>query len=78
MTYKRLIKHSLQVPTGIAALVSAALLAPGVATPALAQTSPTQMSMDWPMTLGMVAFCILVIVVLILGAAALVKYLFFR
>ena len=54
-----------------------ALLALG-ATRALAQTGQMPMPMGGPMTWGMVAFCALVVIVLILSAAALVKYLFFR
>lgn len=79
MTYNRRMNRSFQVPTGIAALASLALLAAGMATPASAQTQmPMDWHMSWPMTLGMAAFCILLLVVLILGAAALIKYLFFR
>lgn len=47
------------------------------ATAALAQTG--QMMPDgWQMTWPMVAICILFVVVLLLAAAALIKYLFFR
>ena len=48
------------------------------ATHALAQTGQMPMPMGGPMTWGMVAFCVLLVVVLLLGAAALIKYLFFR
>ena len=54
-----------------------ALLALG-ATRALAQTGQMPMPMGGPMTWGMVAFCALFVIVLLLGAAALIKYLFFR
>ena len=53
------------------------LLAFTATTTALAQTGPTQM--PWgQMTWGMVAVCVLGVIVLVLGAAALIKYLFFR
>lgn len=72
-------KHTLQMPNGIAALAGAALLVPTAAAPALAQAGPTQMPMmDGPMIWGMEVIHLLGIIVLILGAAALVKYLFFR
>lgn len=79
MTYNRLLNRSLQIPRGITVLTGLALLATGIATPASAQTQmPMDWHMSWPMTLGMAAFCILLLVVLVLGAAALIKYLFFR
>jgi hypothetical protein len=58
-------------------MLAAPLLTLG-ATRALAQTGQMPMPMGGQMTWGMVAMCILVVVVLLLGAAALVKYLFFR
>jgi hypothetical protein len=56
-------------------ILGAPLVALG-ATRALAQTS--QMPMGMQMTWGMVAICVLFVIVLLLGAAALIKYLFFR
>jgi len=58
-------------------MLGGGVLAPG-ASHALAQTGQMPMPMGGPMTWGMVAFCALVVIVLILSAAALVKYLFFR
>ena len=48
------------------------------ATRALAQTGQMPMPMGGTMTWGMIAFCILIVVVLLLSAAALIKYIFFR
>ena len=61
-----------------AALLGAVAIPLAMAGRASAQTGPMQMPLGWPMTWGMVAICTFVIAVLILGAAALVKYLFFR
>jgi len=58
-------------------LMGGSLLALG-ATRALAQTGQMPMPMGGPMTWGMVAICALVVIVLVLGAAALIKYLLFR
>ena len=56
---------------------SAAVLS---ATRAMAQTGQMSMPMPMggPMSWGMVAFCILIVAVLLLSAAALIKYLFFK
>lgn len=59
-------------------IYGAPLLALVAAEPALAQTSQSPMPMGWEMTWGMVFICALVVLVLVLAAAALVKYLFFR
>lgn len=58
-------------------MLAAPLLAVG-ATRALAQTGQMPMPMGGSMTWGMVAICALFVIVLLLGAAALIKYLFFR
>ena len=45
---------------------------------AYALAQPWQMPADWHMPWPMVAVCVLVVIDLLLGAAALIKYLFFR
>lgn len=54
------------------------LLALALASNALAQTGPMQMPMGGEMTWGMIAIRALGVIVLILAAVALVKYIFFR
>jgi hypothetical protein len=54
------------------------LLALTLATGALAQAGPMQMPIGGTMTWGMIAICALGVIVLILAAVALVKYIFFR
>jgi hypothetical protein len=58
-------------------MLAGPLLALG-ATRALAQTSQMPMPMGGQMTWGMIAVCALGVIVLILAAVALVKYIFFR
>jgi hypothetical protein len=54
-----------------------ALLAQSLTAPAIAQ-SGQMMPGGWQMTWPMITVCILFVVVLLLAAAALIKYLFFR
>jgi hypothetical protein len=54
------------------------LLSLMLAANALAQAGPTQMPMGGSMGWGMIAICALGVIVLVLAAAALVKYIFFR
>jgi hypothetical protein len=72
-------RHFARILTAPATLFSASLLAASVVAPALAQDTTTQTPMmSGPMMWGMVLICVLGVIVLILGAAALIKYLFFR
>jgi hypothetical protein len=54
------------------------LMALALATGVLAQAGPMQMPMGGQMTWGMIAICALGVIVLILAAVALVKYIFLR
>jgi hypothetical protein len=55
-----------------------AVLALQTLSAAYAFAQPWQMTADWHMPWPMVAVCVLVVIDLLLGAAALIKYLFFR
>jgi hypothetical protein len=60
------------------AIFAAAVLQTLSSVSALAQTGQMPMPVDWQMTWPMALGCILVVLVLLLAAAALIKYLFFR